>query len=498
MKLPLIILSALFLISFASASPYISQGQIVHVNDTIDISGVVPPYPYLAYWDGYDMYESNASYIISLPQKKSGYYNFYVDPVIFENHIGRWYKYNGYWEKSSNNLAFVVSPQVYENSTMRYQNGTLVNISESHQNVTDVKPIVEAPPVPLKYVSDYLVARGDSWNITVSQPTNIWLFGSKNQLLDMKSANGSIDISNDILSGFSTGNYKLIVQTIRNDSKDFTVKYDAGDNSIKWFDPKLFTIHSENIYGYSPQVTFEKFQQIIPMAHDDFVTYNFVLQDPTLEIASIKEILNPNETVSESGEILYHTNSSYVIVTGYTNVAPGTDVWFILDEKQQTSKTLKYNTGYTIAKGDYGGYERWFQVVVPVDKYNLALGEHTVTGYTNLSISGTIATFTLYDSPPDSYVPSKEVRYISGRYGTEEFVPTPTPIIETVTVVQTVKVVETVVVPVTPSNEVVAREQQKAVNDTVATIATYLLVGGTIVGLLIWGISLYIRRRNSE
>jgi hypothetical protein len=114
---------------------YIYQGETIYINDTIDISGVVPPYQYLAYWNGYDMYDSNASYIITMSQRKSDYYKFYIDPSIFSTRIGKWYKYDGNFEKNANNLAFIVYPQSYKNSTMRYQNGTLINISKTISNI---------------------------------------------------------------------------------------------------------------------------------------------------------------------------------------------------------------------------------------------------------------------------------------------------------------------------------------------------------------------------
>lgn len=92
---------------------HIQQGQKVQVNDTIDISGVEPPYDQLAYWDGYDMYDSAPTYIINLPNNRHGWYNFYVDPGIFATRLGSWYKYDatvGY-ESRGNNLAFVVTKQ---------------------------------------------------------------------------------------------------------------------------------------------------------------------------------------------------------------------------------------------------------------------------------------------------------------------------------------------------------------------------------------------------
>src|SRR5271157_2530384 len=115
----------------STANPRIEQGDVVYVNDTIDISGIVPPYPYLAYWDGYDLYDTNASYLIDLPDTHSAYYNFSIDPAIFAQRLGNWYKYDGTFELSANNIAFIVEPEILKNSTMRYQNGTLVNLSVS-------------------------------------------------------------------------------------------------------------------------------------------------------------------------------------------------------------------------------------------------------------------------------------------------------------------------------------------------------------------------------
>ena len=182
-----------------SSVPYISQGQTVYVNDTIDISGVVPPYPELAWWNGYDMYDANASYIITLPSNKYGWYNFYLDPSIFTTRTGNWYKYADKFEPNGNSLAFVVMPQSMKNSTMRYNNGTLINISEQIiNNYSNIEIPIE-PPVEIKHTADYLLAIGDPFDISATNKTNIWLFGRVDQLLDYKSTNSTtINISKDI------------------------------------------------------------------------------------------------------------------------------------------------------------------------------------------------------------------------------------------------------------------------------------------------------------
>lgn len=475
---------------------YISQGESVYLNDTIDISGVVAPYPKLAYWNGYDMYDSNASYIITLPPYKSGYYHFYLDPSIFETRMGKWYKYDDKFEKNGNNLAFVIYPQSMKNSTMRYANGTLVNISEMIlNNYTDIEMPIQ-PPVEIKHVSDYLLAKGDSFSIKTNETTNVWLFGRVNQLLDYKSTNiTSINISNDILYGWESGSYTIITQTLGNASKNFTVKYDQTSQQIKWFDPISFTINVLNTNGFSPQVLLEQFKKIIPETVDKFKTYKLELQSPSIEIQSISEILTPNYTIDEAGVMEYNTNISYIEVKGYTNVAIGSVLKFVVDEKQQTPRTLDSHTTTAVSGGSNDpGDMRWFDVLIPIDKYHLALGDHTVTAYTNLSTSGSIYTFTLYAAPPNSYVPPKTIRYISGKYGPEEFVPTPTPIIQTVTVTIPGPT-QTVIVTVTPSNEQV-REQQKVIADeNIKTWGSRIIIAGIIIGIVWYLVSLYLRRK---
>jgi hypothetical protein len=479
-----------------SSTPYIYQGESVYINDTIDISGVVPPYPELAYWNGYDMYDANASYIITLPAQKEGYYHFYLDPAIFSTRTGKWYKYDDKFEKNGNSLAFVVIPQSMKNSTMRYPNGTLINISGMIVNNYYGMEIPIQPPVEVKHVSDYLIARGDSFNISVNNATNIWLFGRVNQLLDFKSTNSpSIDISKDVLSDFEPGAYTVLLQTYGNISNNFTVMYDDKNNMIKWFDPSSFTILELSIDGLSPQVLSEKFLKLIPQMSDIFKTYKLEFQMPSIEIQSISEQLTPNETIDAAGVTQYNTNVSFVEVKGYTNVAIGSVLKFVVDKDQQTSRTLNSHTTTAVAGGtDDPGDMRWFDVVVPIDKYNLAIGAHTITAYTNYSDSGSVYTFTIYATPPNSYVPPQTIRYIAGRNGPEEFVPTPTPVVETVTV-PVPGPTQIVIQTVTPTDEQVKAQQKIIMDEKINAWITIVIASAIIIAITLYLISLYLRRR---
>lgn len=475
--------------------PYISQGDKVYINDTIDISGVVPPYPKLAYWNGYDSYDANASYIIDLPPYRSAYYNFYIDPSIFETRTGKWYKYNDKFEGHGNTLAFIVYPQSYKNITTRYQNGTIINISEMILNNYSETEIPIQPPVEIRHVSDYLIARGDEFNIATTNKTNLWLFGRLDKLYDYKSVNSTlINIPKDVLSGFGSGQYTMLAQTTGNKSSNFTVIYDDSTNSIKWFDPISFTIKQISIDGLTPRLVYDKFVAIIPETLDTFKTYSLELQEPSIEISSISEMDTVNYTINSAGNTEYNTNISYIHVKGYTNVAIGSTLKFIIDEEQQTPRTLYSHTTTAVAGGSKNpGDMRWFDVVIPIEKYGLALGPHTVTAYTNLSDAGATYTFNIYASPPNSYVERKTIRYISGRNGPEEFVPTPTPVVQTVTQIVTVPV--TIMVPVTPSNEQVKAQQKIIADENIREWGTKIITFAIVIGIIWYLISLYLRRK---
>jgi hypothetical protein len=93
-----------------TGSTRIVQGETVYVNDVIDITSVVTPSRQFAYWDGYDIYDSPPTYILTLPAMHERWYHFYIDPAIFQKRLGAWYKYDSTsgFEKNANNLAFIV------------------------------------------------------------------------------------------------------------------------------------------------------------------------------------------------------------------------------------------------------------------------------------------------------------------------------------------------------------------------------------------------------
>lgn len=154
-----------------SSISYIYQGQTIYVNDTIDISGAVSPYPELAYWDGFNMYNSAPAYTITLPNNRKGWYNFYVDPAIFATRLGSWYKYDekiGY-ESHGNNLAFVVAKenitQVILNAPSSEIKGIVTPISIPSIPISQTTPkttIITPTPTPTPAPVSWNFGKGDN------------------------------------------------------------------------------------------------------------------------------------------------------------------------------------------------------------------------------------------------------------------------------------------------------------------------------------------------
>ena len=71
------------------------QGDLVQVGTYIDATGVMGFGGGFAYYGMSGDTESNPQYILEMGGRKSDYYNFYLDPKIFESRIGPWYQYTG-------------------------------------------------------------------------------------------------------------------------------------------------------------------------------------------------------------------------------------------------------------------------------------------------------------------------------------------------------------------------------------------------------------------
>jgi hypothetical protein len=449
--------------------PYINQGDTVYVGDTVDLSGVLAPYPGMAYWDGFDMYDSVPRYNLTMPDGKRSYYHFYIDPNIFTGRMGYWYKYNGKFEKQGNNQLFFVMPAKTFNSTLTFPNGTSLNLSEVvKQNYTqhDIKP---APLLPEKHISDYVVAKGDELVLPEGN-YRVWVFGRVSGIY----ANEGHNITKEQITALDGGNYDIVFQYPGNNTI-YDAACDAKD--CKTLIPGLYGQKPVDIYGYQPSVVYDKLKGMLAGTDDTLVEYDM-------------QVENPYITIHQADEIEYTTHSA-LNVRGYSNVENGTKITVSLDEKNAYYKDIPNIQMQTTAVRTSPGNLSYYSVNVPFDYDDLAADarNHTLTARTELG--GIVQKdFKISIMPADSYRPNATLKYIEGR---NPFVPTPTP--EIVTIERTKIVTQTITIPVTPTNETVYEQQRKAQDDitngwvslaVTAIVALVVLIGLGWYAMRVW------------
>jgi hypothetical protein len=201
-------------------------------------------------------------------------------------------------------------------------------------------------------------------------------------------------------------------------------------------------------------------KEIFPKTTDTFKEYTMEVEEPTISINQIDSMFVQN--VTRQVDYVGLDNVAFLDVRGYTNHIPDTVIKVCVDPVFNVSGVNSWKDAFVTKPEGMDGDVRAWRITVPVDKYNMAAGRHFIGATVESSGVITTADFYIYDNPENSYVPNKTIRYISGRYGDQEIIPTPTPIVITNTV--RVTVIQTVTVPVTPPDEQVYA-QQKIVND---------------------------------
>jgi hypothetical protein len=142
------------------------------------------------------------------------------------------------------------------------------------------------------------------------------------------------------------------------------------------------------------------------------------------------------------------------------------------------------------------GYLRYYQVYIPINKYQMTNGMHTVKGWT--AIGGEVyADFPVSELPADSYVPNATLKYIGDRNPWVPNLTIPDPVIIEK------EVIREVAVEVTPRPEVVYEQQLKAQQaidkmfwDAVADIVKLgVILGAIVAGLMYIGTIIYRGRK---
>ena len=453
--------------------PYIYQGDKVYLNTTIDVSGVVPPYPMLAYWDGFDMYDSAPSYNLTMPDNDKGYYKFWVDPEIFGTRLGRWYKYEGKYEPQGNNIAFVVVPYSFGNYTVRYPNGTLVNVSSIQELVTYIKkPVLPEPPLlPERHESDYIVAKGDPL-VWEDSELHLWIFGRVSRICDY---HGHI-IPAETIETLENGNYKVVVHRPGNNTL-----YEARYENDTLY-PGLYGKVPVSTFGDNPELIHTKLKAMLADTDDVLTEYSLVVDIPSVTIRQADEVKRQGV--------------DYLDIRGYTNTRNGTRITVTLNEKDK-----KGFDGWSEAIRTSAGNLSYYRVYVPFDWDELAADARNHTLIARTALGGySSKDFKVSVMPADSFKPNASLKYIEDR---NPFIPTPTPLI--VEKIVTKNIISYVTVPVTPSNEQVYAQQKLAEDAKWGEFFTMALFGLACVVAAVAGFytvkylhGLYRRKKECE
>lgn len=393
-----------------------------------------------------------------------------IDPTLFP--VGEWDQWSDYDERHGNIVAFYVE----EKRPPR----NVTNVSPLlTPNITLIKPIVISP-LPIRHVSDILVARGDPLNVAFKN-AKIWIFGKTFAYYDYKTVNNSIVLNASDVELLEPGDYTLIAQEYTNASTNYNLRFNESRYRIEYFDPNDFQIKYIELFGLDGSVALEKFREIQKYTLDTFTEYKMTVATPYIEISSLDQQY-VNETVFTQ------------TVRGYTNLAIGTPITMTVDQDKVTDSNRKYSVFTTTVKGsDKPGDMRWFELTVPLIWDNFAPGHHTIIADSPLGASMSVD-FNVYESPEHSFIPNNTIKYVGGN----EFVPTPTPIIiEKVVTQEIIKtVIQTVTVP-PPQESVNAATYDAAVKLIVQLFVLIVLTAGVIV-TVVYFISVYRRKKEKE
>jgi len=413
------------------------QGDMVEVKSMIDLTGVMGWAEKMAYYGYSGDLESDPMYILDLPDTKKGYYQFYIDPEIFGQRLGPWFQYygNNTGTEHGNLLMFRVVQKLPE------------------VNVTPATPTPEPTPtpkpsivLPKAFETDFQIAYGDPFSVTVNDkymPARLWVFGRQDKVYNKSFPKSVVTLSPEEVQNLEPGTYTVIVQ---NPGKNaiFEVGYTrtvTDSTTTEELTSPWAAVKPVDIYGIQPRMALVEFRKMIAGTDDPITEYRLEIADPVIDMVSI------DETYSEGKDVLD--------IRGYTNVAEGTEITFVMDKDWQTPRTIRANTFMEIVRQDVPNEWRYFQIFIPIDYSQIPIGQHMISASTPQGATQSIP-FYVYDLPAGQVTPNETIKYVAGNI----FVPTPTP--EIIKVVETVIQTQIVTVPVTPATEVVYAQQKKA------------------------------------
>jgi len=387
-----------------------------------------------------------------------------IAPDVFP--VGTWYQWSpeGVYG-NANTIAFEVRSGQRPAETLLIRNET------SGETITITHEAIENLPLSPKHVADYLVACGDSLNISVnSTPYNttamVWIFqnkGSGSDWLYPRYANMSLNISASDIEQLGPGKYTIVVQHLnQNHVADVAFVNHTRTRTDNGYEDLLYSpFGGENttVSGWVPEMIktslLKRLDDGMWLSQGD-AKYNIF--DDTYDIRSLviedqySEIAMIDEYYRSEDESL---NASIVRIAGYTNLANKTNLKIVLDYDKQSVRTISEVMQSTQAIGKEIGERRQFSILYPVYYRDLSSGgkEHSFS-VINPDGSNMTASYHVYDIPAGQPKPMATLRYIGGNEFTAAETTQPqtpvAPVTVLVTVVTYVPVEVTKIVEVAP------------------------------------------------
>ena len=468
--------------TFAYNNTRISQGQCIEIGGTYDISGVIgfsftTEQNTFAWYGKYESAFDPASneilptYKYEMPNAKTAYYTFYIDPLIFKERTGYWYQYTATYERAANKRAFYVSDKCIVQTIKPVSTATNESVIVIDKNVEKILEGQGIVPVVLspRHLADILISRDSSINIeSLSGNYQAWLFGRISGIYgkSVNFDNSTTIFTKDEIGGMEAGSYNLLLQTAGT-NKMFELSYNRTENQ-EMLVPLLRAIVPVEITGSQPKLVQPQVEAILSKSTDDtYKIYKIEIQEPYLEINGYQEIIVNND-------------KSIMEVAGYTNQQPNSKIQLTIDHNVKIGKSDKFKPVDVIVENGDPGSLRTYHGYVPIDKTGIASGYHDITATTSSGAFTTVAFYIMESVKP--VVTTTYYSYIDGH----PFIPTPTPItiIERptpVTIYQTV----TVTVPVTPSQASVDEAQWQAISLIAYRVAGIIVVGVIVLYVLV-------------
>ena len=487
--LAFVLIGVCYLIQPVSAAPRISQGEVIYLNETYDISGVtgwdsrIGNPNQLEYCGGFSCYYESNPYLLTLPPRtrvpgSESQYNYWINPEIFATRTGDWYQHEEHLvnERAGNTIAFIVKG-AYKNTTATYPNGTVINQSEFQSEYTTGITVPKPSILPEQKISDYLLARGDAIAFNDNTSENIWIHGRINSLYG--------EGINTTFPGNSTatleaGTYSLIKQYPgKNSEFDVRRTSDLIQWRYQWEPPR-----TTNIMGIQPRLVKEMLIEALKQTDDTYKEYRLEVQDPSISVVQFDEVpMQANYSRYQEYHLSENGYVSLFDVRGYTNLKEGTPISLVLDPNKHYPRDIRGYTFNTTAQRTSLSNMSYYQVFVPIIWDQMVIGMHTMKVSTELGASINVD-FPISVLPADSFRPNATVKYAGDSNPWKPNLTIPDPIVITKQVV----VERTIEIPVTPSQESIQEAQAVTIKGYVEQLVigcAIFIVFALVIGYLV-------------